>query len=258
MSEDSIYLSPDVFSARNPIHTKGHNSNLTQTTLRALIHQPKTGTVLAFVLTNDSEGLMRRLLPLGSLLLFSGLAHAGVVSFSFSGTWSSTFGVVQAGDAFSGTATWDTAAIGANPSFPTYALLLSYSLTMPAGEGLSVDSIPDSKVLFAGAHYILTGPQPGCSSFPCFENLQINEQSSTDNNVYVFELGGVSGCVPAGHCDAEVANPSFTTQDFAATYGVAGPTATPEPGTSALIFGGLVLFALRRKTTSVWVRRSRA
>jgi hypothetical protein len=193
--------------------------------------------------------MMRCLSTLGSLLLFSTLSHAGVVSFSFSGTWSSSFGVVQAGDAFSGTATWDTAAIGANPSFPTYALLLSYSLTMPAGEGLSVASIPDSKVTFAGAHYILSGPQPGCSSFPCFENLQINEQSSTDNNFYVFELGGTSGCVPGFHCNAEVANASFTTQDFAATYSVAGPTATPEPGTKVLILGGLILvaFCLRRQ-----------
>jgi hypothetical protein len=39
-------------------------------------------------------------------------AHAALVSFSFSGIWGGTLGVIHAGDTFSRTATWDAAAIG--------------------------------------------------------------------------------------------------------------------------------------------------
>jgi hypothetical protein len=71
--------------------------------------------------------------------------HADVLSVTFDGGWTSrhatSIGVIQVGEPFSGAATWDTGAAGA---------LLSFSFTMPAAEGLSFASIPNSQLLSAG------------------------------------------------------------------------------------------------------------
>jgi len=131
-----------------------------------------------------------------SMLLLAGFttAKAGtIVELTFSGTFSNAFGNINAGDAFSGTAIWDTATVGANPAFPTDALLLNFSLTLPAGDGLSVTSLPDSRVKFAAANYTT-------ATSGIFANLQINE-TLDGTNFYTFEFGAKSpSCSP--HCRA--------------------------------------------------------
>ena len=155
-----------------------------------------------------------------STLLLAGIVpiQGALVSFSFSGTFGTgPFGVIQAGDAFSGTATWDTSSIE----------LSSLSLTFPAAYGLSVSSLTDPNVLWTRVNYTLVPPpppckfcftSPTCTSFPCFTSLQINEKSTVDGdsfNSYVLELGALSGCDPDGKCNADVWDGAFIVFEFA-------------------------------------------
>src|SRR6516162_7052324 len=95
--------------------------------------------------------------PVLPLVLLAALsfASASPVQLTFSGTIGSNcpasppapagcsttgLGPVHPGDAFSGAAVWDPATIGSNPSFPTYALFTSFSLTLPSADGLTVAS----------------------------------------------------------------------------------------------------------------------
>jgi hypothetical protein len=156
-------------------------------------------------------------------------AHAALMSASFSGTLVASLGPVHAGDTFSGVATWDPASATPCGTNRTCASFTSYSFTMPAADGLNITSLPDPKVLFAGALY-LSG---------VFSSTQVNERSSADNTVYVF------GFNPTG---AFFSNADFT-QGISAdphTYRFVGPTAVPEPGTSVLIIAGLGLIVKLR------------
>lgn len=177
---------------------------------------------------------------LTALLLVAGPAttYGDVLSLSFSGTFGSTLGVVDSGDAFSGTATWDDTTIGAHT--PHFADLITLTLNLPPDDGLSVASLPDAAVPFAGAHY------PGA----VFVNLQIDVKSSVDSNFYVFFIGATPGC-PPNKCNAAVTNVSFTQAEFASTFNTSGPTVVPEPAASAWVVTGLglVLVFLRRKYT---------
>jgi hypothetical protein len=177
-----------------------------------------------------------------SVLLLAGLtpfaSHAALLSASFSGTWNGNLGPVHAGDTFSGIATWDPTSATPCGTNRTCALLTSYSFTMPAADGFNITSLPDAKVLFAGALY-LSG---------VFSSTQVNERSSADNTVYVF------GFNPTGAF--------FSNADFSQgvnpdphTYRFAGPTAVPEPGTSALVIVGLgLIMKLRRAFLTEKVR----
>jgi hypothetical protein len=183
---------------------------------------------------------MRRLLIAGLSLaaLSSVTLRADLVSLSFSGTFGGALGVVHSGDAFSGTAIWDDTTIGAH--FPNFADVTSLTLALPPADGLSVASLPDAAVPFAGAHY------PGA----VFVNLQIDVKSSVDSNFYVFFIGATPGC-PPNTCSASLTNVSFTQVDFASTFSVSGPTSVPEPATSVWMITGLGLVALfvRRSTS---------
>ncbi len=174
---------------------------------------------------------MRYLMTATLLLAGIGPARANIVEFSFSGTFASTFGVIQAGDSFSGDATWDTASVGVDPSFPTFAPLLSYTFNLPAADGLSVTALPDPAVLFAGANY-----PAGAFTF-----LQIDEKSTVDQATYVFFIG------PVG---ASVTDVAFSKAELASQYGSSGPNPAPEPGSrafAATVLGLLIAFVSRRR-----------
>lgn len=111
-----------------------------------------------------------------ALLLIAGFAQADVL-YTFSGTWGSSFGVVTAGDAFSATATWNPADMGMDS-------LTSFSYSAPASEGLSVASILSPQYLFGAAN-------DSVSPFV----LQINLESTVDDNVYILFLGPFSGAI---------------------------------------------------------------
>ena len=169
--------------------------------------------------------------------------QATLVSISFSGTWSTDQGVIRAGDSFSGTATWDSNAIGANLSSPVSGVLTSLSFTMPSEDGLSLSSVDDPRILYATVTAF-----PPCAPDTCFDNVQFSETSTApnaDNNFYGFFLGTIP-CSGPGPCDTFV--DEGRTLFRAATYTVTGPTpvGAPEPGTCASILGGLGLLALRR------------
>jgi hypothetical protein len=71
-------------------------------------------------------------------------------------------GLLHAGDPFSGALTWDTTdPTNACPTILAYSIcrpLLSLTLNLPAGDGLSIPSLPDPKAFFAGALYQLGDP----------------------------------------------------------------------------------------------------
>lgn len=163
--------------------------------------------------------------------------QGALVSFSFSGTWSRNMGVIQAGDSFSGTATWDTNSFGLD-GFPFNASLSSLNFTMPAADGLSVASIANSKLLFTpNADYYL------CTSLSCFGMIQFAETTNGDANVYGFLFGAPPLCIP-GPCNA-YATYGARSLEVAGTYVTEGPTLvdTPEPEAWSMILSGLGLLA---------------
>jgi hypothetical protein len=173
------------------------------------------------------------------LLLAIAPARGSLVSFSFSGTWSSGLGVVQAGDAFSVTATWDTSTVGSLPGFPTFAPLSTLSsFSLPSSEGFY-----PLQISFEGANYT-------SSTSGIFEDIQIDLKSSTDGNIYILYLGSIPACNPDG-CNADLASGSRSVH--ADIYAVTGPSTatTPEPDSRALLPVGLVALAL----LSIWLRR---
>jgi hypothetical protein len=166
--------------------------------------------------------------------------NAAILEFSFSGTLGTGFGVLHTGDAFSGSGIWDDTTIGAHT--PNFADLTSLTLNLPAADGLSVPSLPDAAVIFAGAGY----------SGSVFNEFQLNIKSSTDSNTYVFFIARTAGC-PPGVCNAAVTNANFTQTDRATSFSPSGPVTLPEPATSASVATGLAVllafFLIRRFRT---------
>src|SRR5262245_35796834 len=128
---------------------------------------------------------MRYFLVFAALLAAGLPVHASLVAFSESGLWGGDLFLIQNGDPFSISMSWDdTSATNICPSDPANRFcrpLLTFSYTMPPSTGLTVASIPDSKILFAAALYASAGG--------VFEGVQVNEKSPIDNNFYIF-FGG--------------------------------------------------------------------
>jgi hypothetical protein len=158
------------------------------------------------------------------LLCASFPAYGTFLNVTFSGVFGGSLGPVHAGDAFSGSGTWDTNALVGN-----FAVLSSFTLTLPAGDGLSV---PPS-ALFAGAHW----------NGSAFDNFQINDMSTVDHAIYVFFLSFTSVANGAAMSDA-----GFTQNIHTSSYQVTGPTVIPEPATGALSISAsaVLAFILRR------------
>lgn len=182
---------------------------------------------------------MRWLKIVGLSVALTCVGHAGVVTLSFSGTWASTAGVIHSGDAFSGTASWDPAAItNSAPFCPapcTGGPLSSFSLNMPAADGLSIANLSDPAIVFES---VFLGAGSFTNGF-----IEVQKRSSVDSNVYEFVFGATIPNTSA----IEGASPFPSTAP--SNYSVVGPTsATPEPGTSASMLSGLALvgLALRR------------
>ncbi len=165
-------------------------------------------------------------------------ARADLMQYSYSGTFASTVGVIQAGDAFSGQVTFDsTPGTNACPGNSAYAWclpLLTDVLNMPAADGLS---IPGATVQFAG----LPEKTKGVIDFTSGV-IQINVLSSVDGNYYSFYLApGGGGAV----------NDTTKASDLPRTFSSSGPTVVPEPGSLGL--AALVLLL----PMALLVRRSR-
>src|SRR5437868_10293521 len=101
-----------------------------------------------------------RSLILATTMVLVGLvpAHGDILGFSFSGTWGGTLGPITAGDTISGSLTWDststTNVCSGNPAYTICRALLSLTLTeSPNTDGLSITSVTNANVLFAGALY---------------------------------------------------------------------------------------------------------
>ena len=197
--------------------------------------------------------------PALPVLLFTALscASAGPVLLTFSGTMGSNcppsppgppgcsttgVGVVKPGDAFFGTAVWDPATIGSNPSFPNYALFTSFSLTFPSADGLTVGSIPNAQVLFAGLNF--TGGNPATPN-----GIQVDIKSTADSNIYQLSFMPTAQSCSGPTCGFDVSNVPFTQFAAANTF---NSTLAPEPGT-----GGIVLTGFGLVGAGAWRRRRR-
>ncbi len=169
------------------------------------------------------------------MLLLAGLtpvtSHAAILSASFSGTWGGNLGVVHAGDAFSGMATWDAAAVGTtgcggSPPVP-HSCLSASQCPRPT------------------AYPSQASPTPTCSSrqldIPRVPLRIFNSMKHRPPTATAMDLGSVLD--PLLRDFVCRTNCTSTTAIPVRTYSFVGPTAVPEPGTGALIVAGLVLFA---------------
>src|SRR5580658_6244234 len=164
---------------------------------------------------------MRSILFLSVLAtaLISYPAHADVMSFSFSGTWADSAGVINAGDAFSGAATYDTA----DETLNTFceceqAPLLSLVFNMPSGDGLSLSSVSDPKLEEFAPEALYIGGDFFTVDF-VEQNYQFDFQQALGNNVFT-EVFGFTNILQ---------NSGFLGESGVATYSTSGPTAVPEP-----------------------------
>lgn len=166
-----------------------------------------------------------------SLLLLSGALHAAPVLYTFTGAFSTGLGPVAAGSTFSGSAIFDPNQLGANPLTPDYAIVSSFTFSMPSA-GFAISSIPNPSFLFGGAHF----------NGSTFDNFQFNLRSTVDNNIYPFFLALVSGPGRAAMTTAD-----FAQNIMATSYTITGPTAVPEPAYFAGVALALVSMAAMRQ-----------
>lgn len=86
--------------------------------------------------------LLRTLLISASLLVALAPARADILELSFSGTYATALGVIQAGDTFSGDIEWDSATTTnlcpGNSTYEQCNPLPSEVLTLPSADGLSI------------------------------------------------------------------------------------------------------------------------
>jgi hypothetical protein len=164
------------------------------------------------------------------VLMLAGListpTYGSIVQLTFSGVWGNNLGLIHTGDSFSGTARWDTTTVGSQVA--NFAPLTSLSLTLPAGDGLSV---PGGTILFEGAHW--TGS--------VFDFIQVNETSTVDHNTYALEFATFSGPTASNVTLGGTTIQSSSSQASLATL--------PEPNTYALLVAGLLII--------VWQQRSK-
>ena len=150
-------------------------------------------------------------------------SHAGMVSASFSGAWSTNIGVIHSNDPFNGIATWND--LGVNTS------LISVAFTMPAATGLSVPGIFSSNLAATEVFY----------TNGAFSSLQLNIVSPTDGQGYGFFFN------PSGAI-ALTGSPIMSTS--AQGYAFSGPASTsaPEVPTFFISAAACALLGLRLKT----------
>lgn len=199
--------------------------------------------------------------PALPVLLFTALscASASPVFLTFSGTMGSNcppsppapagcsttgVGPVLPGDAFSGTAVWDPATIGSNPSFPDYALLTSFSLTFPAADGLTVGSIPNAQVIFAGLDFV--GGNPAAPN-----GILVSIESTMDSKFYGLFFPSTAQSCSGPTCAFDVQNAPFTQYAASNTFN-STQVSVPEPGTGDIVLTGFGLVG-----AVVWMRGRR-
>lgn len=160
-------------------------------------------------------------------------AYGTLLQVTFSGVFGSNLGPIHAGDAFSGSGTWDPSTLGAVVA--NFAVLSSFNISLPTGDGLNLPG--SGTLMFAGAHW----------NGAAFDNFQINDMSSVDHATYVFFLSFTTN--PTG---AAVTNAAFTQSSQTTSYQATGPTVVPEAATggltvSALMLIGVIAGRLRRR-----------
>ena len=188
-----------------------------------------------------------RYLPVLLVTAFS-CASATPVLLTFSGTMGSAcppsppapagcsttgVGPVLPGDAFSGTAVWDPATIDSNPSFPDYALFTSFSLAFPSADGLTVGSIPNAQVLFAGLDFIGGNPATPAS-------VQVVIESTANSTDYSLFFPSTAQSCSGPTCAFDVTNTSFTQYAASNTFN-STLASVPEPGTGGILLTGFAL-----------------
>jgi hypothetical protein len=176
-------------------------------------------------------------------MLLAGLvpARAEVLEMTYSGTFATTLGVIQAGDAFSGEITWDStpgvsACPGSEPRFAICLPLITDVLNLPAADGLS---IPGATVMFQAVPEVTAGVLDFSTGVP-----QINVVSSVDGNLYSFFISPDRGGV------AE----NFGAVEGATGYTASGPTAVPEPGSLSMAALALLLTPFLRRGSQKAIR----
>ena len=186
-------------------------------------------------LSVSGGALLRTLLISASLLAALAPARADILELSFSGTYATALGVIQAGDTFSGDIEWDSATTTnlcpGNPTYEQCIPVLSEVLTLPSADGLSV---PGATVLYGQIQEVTAG---------VFDFAQINVLSSVDGNAYSFYIS-------SGNVGVE--DDLTTAGEGATNFTSSGPTVVPEPGSLSLAVLALLLpvsLVARRRMT---------
>jgi hypothetical protein len=178
---------------------------------------------------------MSRMARLLLVSLSSALSYAGIVSFSTSGTWATSLGLIQAGDAYSFTAAWDTAAITNVCFFVANCLgggLISFNLTMPQATGLSssLPATPGGPLVIFESVFLSAGS---------LGFVEVQPRSPIDGNIYEFVFD--STCSETS-VTLQV-GPPFPTTMPSACDASGRPSSAPESGTATYLLIGIGLAA---------------
>ncbi len=179
---------------------------------------------------------LRTLLVSGLFLAALTPARADILELSFSGTYATALGVIQAGDTFSGDIEWDSATTtNLCPGNPTYEqcipVFLSEVLTLPSADELSV---PGATVLYGQIQEVTAG---------VFDFAQINVLVfGRWQRLFVLHWSGNVG----------VEDDLTTAGEGATNFTSSGPNVVPEPGSLSLAVVALLLpvsLVARRRIT---------